>query len=274
MANSLINDKVLGGVLGAELPNKLKFAPIAVIDNTLVGVAGDTIKVEKYGYIGEASDVAEGAEIGLADLTMTSTDVTIKKAGQGFKLTDEEAKRRGQEVVNEGKKQLLMSMADHIDNDSLASLQGATIKKYTTTKLINYADIVKANAKFGEKSHDFKKYLYINTDQEAELVLSDKFIDSSKLADDVVENGVIGKIAGCYVIISDKIKATKDKKYKNLIVQEGALGIKMGKTCNIEEARSAKTCTTEYYANEMYTTYLRDESKVVVLECATEVTGA
>ena len=45
MANTLINNVVLGEVIGAELPGKLKFAPIAKVDSTLVGDAGDTIKV-------------------------------------------------------------------------------------------------------------------------------------------------------------------------------------------------------------------------------------
>ncbi|MGG7146295.1 N4-gp56 family major capsid protein [Clostridium butyricum] len=266
MANTLINDKVLGQVIGAELPAKLKFSPVAVVDSTLTSVAGDTIKVEKYAYIGEAKDVAEGAEITISDLTMTEQDVTVKKACSGFSATDEQIVRRGAEVVNEGKKQLLMATQDHIDSDCRDTLATATLKYETTTKL-DYISIVKANAKFGDKGHDFVKYLYISPDQEADLMLNDKFIDASQLADSVVTEGVIGKIAGCYVVVSGKITLNSKHKYTNFIVQQGGLGIKLAKEFEIEEDRKANTKSSAYYSSEFYVTYLRDASKVVAITC-------
>ena len=68
MPNSLLNVKVMGEVLGATLPSKLKFAPLANVDSTLTKVAGDTIVVGKYGYIGEAVKVAPGEQIPISDL--------------------------------------------------------------------------------------------------------------------------------------------------------------------------------------------------------------
>ena len=266
MANTLINDKVLGQVIGAELPAKLKFAPVAIIDDTLTRVAGDTIKVEKYAYIGEAKDVAEGGVIALSDLTMSEQDVTVKKACNGFAVTDEQIVRRGNEVVNEGKNQLLMSTQDKIDSDCRDTLATATLK-YKATNKLDYVEIVKANTKFGDKAHDFVKYLYISPDQEADLILDDKFLDASQLSDSVVTEGVIGKIAGCYVVVSSKITANAKHEYTNFIVQVGGLGIKLAKSAEIEEDRKADTKSSAYYSSEFYVTYLRDASKVVAITC-------
>lgn len=277
MANTLINTKVLGEVIGAILPNKLKFTPVANVDTTLTKVAGDTMTVEKYAYIGEAVDVLEGAEIPISDLTMTSQDVTVKKVGKGFKLTDEEVIRRGDEVVNEGKNQLSMAIADKIDSDCYAALKGAKAKYDGTAGIISYETIVKASGVFGEED-DEVKVIYINPLQKTTLQLDPMFTRASAMGDAVVSTGVIGEIAGCQVIVSGKVKAYKKTinakqvdLFDNPIVKVGALGIKMAKVVNIEDTRIAKTKSTEYYGDEHFVAYLRDESKVL---CATVLKDA
>ena len=51
---NLINPQVMADMIAAELPKKIKMAPFAVIDNTLQGVAGNTITIPKFAYVGEA----------------------------------------------------------------------------------------------------------------------------------------------------------------------------------------------------------------------------
>lgn len=266
MANTIINKEVLGQVIGAELSTKLKFAGVAEVDTTLQSVSGDSITVEKYEYIGEAVDVAEGTAIPISDLSMSSQKVTVKKAGKGIKLTDEEVQRRGGEVVNEGKKQLTMSIADKIDSDCYEAAKTATLKYDGTADLITYEAIVKAQALFGE-ADDEAKVMFISPLQKAQLQLDPLFTRASQMGDDVVSSGVIGEIAGVQIIVSNKVKeytkATK-KQFDNPIIKTGGLGIKLAKSVGIEEDRSAKTKSTEFYADEHFVAYLRDASKVVL----------
>lgn len=268
MANTLINNKVLGDTIGAELPTKLKFAPVAEVGTKLTSVAGDTLVVEKYSYIGEAVDVAEGAAIPISDLSMGSTEVTVKKAGKGIKLTDEEVIRRGQEVINEGKKQLSISITDKIDSDSYAALKTAQLKYegHKADEIIGYEGMVNAIALFGDEDIE-DMAVYISPLQRAQLQLDPNFIRASDLGDQVLTTGVIGSIAGVQVIVSNKVKkATKDTKsvFHNPIVKKGGLGIELAKAVNIEEDRSPSTKSSEYYADEHYVAYLRDSSKVVL----------
>lgn len=45
---NLINPEVMRDILTAKIPQKIKVTPLARIDNTLVGNAGDTITVPQY----------------------------------------------------------------------------------------------------------------------------------------------------------------------------------------------------------------------------------
>lgn len=263
MANTLINNVVLGEVIGAELPGKLKFAPIANIDSTLIGVAGDTIKVEKYGYIGEAEDVAEGQPIPISDLAMTSTNVVLKKAGKGFTLTDEEVQRRGSEVVEEGKRQVSMAIKDKIDTDSYESLKTTKLIHNCAGKL-SFTEAVKAKSLF-QLEDDEKLVLYIHPDQEADLITTFGFIPATNFGDSVLVEGAIGRLAGCDVVKTIKVKKVTNK-YNNILVRDGALGIKLGKSVGIEESRVASNKKTDYFADEVYVTYLaRDNGAVKIV---------
>ena len=59
--SELIDPEVMGDMVSARIPKKLRVAPFAKIDDTLQGVPGDTITVPAYTYIGDASDVARAA---------------------------------------------------------------------------------------------------------------------------------------------------------------------------------------------------------------------
>ena len=59
----LIDPEVMGDMVSARIPKKLRVAPFAKVDDTLAGVPGDTITVPAYAYIGDA-DIVAGGEAG------------------------------------------------------------------------------------------------------------------------------------------------------------------------------------------------------------------
>lgn len=263
MANTLINNVVLGQTIGAKLPQMLRFSAIAEVDTTLEGVAGDTIKVDTYGYIGEATDVAEGAVIPLSDLSMTSKSVTLKKAGKGVKLTDEEVQRKGTGVVNEVEKQISMSLKDKIDSDCYNVLKASPLKVKLTTKL-DFAGIIKGKALF-KMEEDEALAIYINPDQEADIMLTTGFIPATNFGDGVLLNGAIGRLAGADVLKSNKVKKVGTE-YNNILAKAGALGIKAGRTVGIEEDRKPNTKSTEWYGDEVYVAYIKDDTCVCTIK--------
>ena len=124
--SDLIDPEVMGDMVSARIPKKLRVAPFAKIDDTLVGVPGDTITVPAYTYIGDAADVAEGGEVAIEKMTTSTRKATIKKAMKGIGLTDEAVLSGYGNPVGEANTQLALAIAAKIDSDCMDALQTAT----------------------------------------------------------------------------------------------------------------------------------------------------
>lgn len=208
--SNLVNPEVMAPMVSAKLPKKIKFSTIATIDTTLSGIAGDTITVPKYAYIGDAEDVAEGVAMGTTVLTASTTTVTIKKAGKAVELTDESVLSGYGDPIGQATNQLSMAIAAKVDNDCYAELCKAKLAYDGTSAAIGYDAVVKADALFSDESDEgMNKVMYIHPDQEATLRLDPNFIDRNKFGGEVMATGVIGKIAGIQVRKSKKIKLIK-----------------------------------------------------------------
>ena len=249
----LINPQVLSDMISAELPNAITFAPLATVGTRLEGRAGNTITMPRFGYIGDAADVAEGADIPISKMTTSETSVTVKKAGKGVELTDEAILNGYGDNVGEAKSQIVMSLANKIDNDMLESLKTATL---TASATMTPAALITAKAKFGEKVNQ-PAVLIVNSANYVKIATE---IISLEKTDSVLLNGVVGKVGGLQVAISDKLTATDA-----FIVAAGALGLEYKRRVQVETDRDIVSKTTVMTGDVHYATYLRDESKAIKL---------
>ena len=249
----LINPQVLADMISAELPNAIVFAPLATRGTRLQGRAGNTLTMPKYGYIGDATDVAEGEDIPIAKMTTSETEVTIKKAGRGVELTDESVLNDYGDTIGEAKNQLKMAIANKVDNDLLAALKTATL---TSSGALTIPNILTARAKFGENVNQ-AAVLIINSTNYAKIATE---ILSLENTDNVLIKGTVGQVAGLQVVISDKLTNTEA-----YIVAAGALGLEMKRDVMVESDRDIVAKTTVITADEHYVAYLKDESKAIAL---------
>lgn len=249
----LINPQVLADMISAELPNAIVFAPLAARGTRLQGRAGNTLTMPKYGYIGDATDVAEGEDIPIAKMTTSETEVTIKKAGRGVELTDESVLNDYGDTIGEAKNQLKMAIANKVDNDLLAALKTATL---TSSGALTIPNILTARAKFGENVNQ-AAVLIINSTNYAKIATE---ILSLENTDNVLIKGTVGQVAGLQVVISDKLTDTEA-----YIVAAGALGLEMKRDVMVESDRDIVAKTTVITADEHYVAYLKDESKAIAL---------
>ena len=249
----LINPQVLADMISAELPNAIVFAPLATRGTRLQGRAGNTLTMPKYGYIGDATDVAEGEDIPIAKMTTSETEVTIKKAGRGVELTDESVLNDYGDNIGEAKNQLKMAIANKVDNDLLAALKTATL---TASGALTIPNILTARAKFGENVNQ-AAVLIINSTNYAKIATE---ILSLENTDNVLIKGTVGQVAGLQVAISDKLTDTEA-----YIVAAGALGLEMKRDVMVESDRDIVAKTTVITADEHYVAYLKDESKAIAV---------
>lgn len=275
----LINPQVMADMISAKIQKKIVVVPFAKIDTTLVGVPGNTITVPKYGYIGDAEDVAEGVAAGTVKLSTGSTTVTVKKAMKAVELTDEAILSGYGNPVGETNNQLAKAVAAKVDNDAMDALQKATLIYDGSTAGISYNSIVDAIDLFDEEVNS-EKVMFINPKQVTVLRKDANFISADKYTGQVILTGEIGMIANCRIVPSKKVPvvkvgdSTKVDCYACPIVKlnndaeteddAAALTIYLKKDTSVETERNTLARLTDVSVDKHYAAALTNESKVVL----------
>lgn len=210
---NIINPQVMGDMINAKIEAQLKITPYAKLDTTLQGVPGDTKTVPSWNFIGSAEDVAEGGEIGVTNLTASSTTFSIKKAQKAVGIYQEAINSGLGNPVGQAESQLAKAVAVKVDDDVLsAAYTGSVVVSPDTLAVISYNGIVDAVTKFGDEEDGIEKVLFIHPAQEAALLKDDDFTSADKFTGGVAVNGAIGKVAGAWVKKSKKVKLIQYEK--------------------------------------------------------------
>ena len=213
--NNMINPEVMGDMLDAKIEAQLKLTPYAKVDTTLQGVPGDTKTVPSWNYIGDAEDVAEGEEVDTTKMTASKSTFTIKKAMKSVSITQESINSGLGNPVGQAESQLAKSITGKVDNDVLAEAYKAQMSSGDGTSQISYAGLVDASTKFEDEEDGIEKVLFIHPAQEGTLLKDSNFISADKYEPGVMINGAIGKVAGCQVKKSKKVKLVTYAKDEN-----------------------------------------------------------
>ena len=274
--SNMINPQVMADMISAKVEKKVAVIPFAKVDTTLQGRAGNTITIPVFGYIGDASNVAEGASIGAEALTTTDKQFTVKKIGKGVDLTDEAILSGYGDPVGEANRQLSMAISQKIDQDAIDALYTGSLTYNGVANKISYAGIVDAVDVF-EEEYNTEKVLFIHPKQlsqlrkDADFTSADKYVNGNYIA----VNGEVGKIANCRVVVSKRVKEnTEHTGYINPIVKlsfdteteenTAALTIFLKKGVAVETGRDIDKQINMIRASEHYVVALTDESKVVL----------
>ena len=262
--SDLFDPQVIADLIDSKLTDNIVFAPLALVDNTLTGRAGDTVTLPFYSFIGAASVVTEGTDIPLAKLAQTTSSVSVVKYGKAIQLTDEAVLSGYGDPLGEGTRQIAAAIADAIDTallDALAA-NSASEQNYTTsdsTTALVPADIPLALAKFGE-DYDGTKVLLVTPDFYAKL-LGDNWIPASEIAAEVKVRGAIGMAYGCQVIVTNRLK-TSGNLY---IVKPGSLTLFMKRDTMIETDRDILNQSTVVAGSKICAPYLLNPSGMIKL---------
>lgn len=276
--SNIINPEVMADMVSAQLPKALQVSRLYKVDTTLVGKAGNTITVPRWAYIGAADDLAEGVEGTTTQMTATDVDYTVKKAVKNVELTDEALLSGYGDPQGEAVRQLRMAIADKVDNDGIALLNGITSSTEGAQIVDNltgldYANVCAGLDLLGDEEQGGTKVLLVDAKGISALRLDTRFVDKySDAGTEMMASGVVGRIAGCDVVISNKLNPASGTTHKAFIckVDEngGPLTAFIKRDVTVESARNILAKTTTISADEHYTVAIEDMSKIVVLEWA------
>lgn len=260
---NLFVPEVVGPEIITKLADDIKFMPYAKTRYTLKGTAGNTVKRWFYTYIGDAEEFTEGKDISYGKLTQDTKQVTIKKAGRGVELTDEAVLESVGDVEGEAVRQIRLAIAQKIDNDCKAALDG--IQDFMTvgdgTESLG-ADLVQdAMVKFGEDLEGTFT-LFINPAQAKDIRKDPDFIPASEIKAEMMITGALGQILGANIVISNKVKAVEGK-YNNYLLKNDPLAIEIKRDIMPERDRDIDKKLTKCNADIHYVTYLENEENAV-----------
>lgn len=256
----MVVPEVMAQMISAQLPNLIRFSPLARVDNTLVGSPGDTVTIPKFAYIGDAKLVAEGQPIDLEQLTTSTETFTIQKVGKGAELTDESILSGYGDPKGEATRQMALSIANKVDNDALTAL-ATTPLVYATEAggSLTVSEVDKAQQVFGDE--ELGPMVLIAHPKDAAVLRADaagQWSRASDLGDTILKNGTFGEILGAQVVRSNKL--AEGTAY---LVKQGALGLYMKRGVQVETDRDIVHKTTVITADQHYGIHLADDSKAV-----------
>lgn len=209
--SALFNPQVVADLIDTKLTDNMVFAPLARLDYTLQGRAGNTVTLPYYAYISAATTVEEGHDIPLRKLTQNTSSVTISKLGVACQLTDEAVLSGYGDPIGEAASQIALAIDDAMDNALLAALaaNSASAQNYTASASTGLApeDIPLALAKFGEDA-DGTKTLLVTPEFYAKLIgqpASSNWIPASEIAANVKIRGAVGMAYGCQVVVTNRL---------------------------------------------------------------------
>lgn len=217
----VFDPQVVSDMINAKVTAKAAMTGYIKVDNTLEGAPGSTVTVPKWGYIGAADDYEEGTPIDTTKMAFTTSQYGIKKIGKGVMLTDEAQLSGYGNPMGTATNQIALSISEKLDNDRIDVLYESKNIVGDGTIAIKYSSIVDGVDMFNEEE-DSRKVILIHSKQKTQLRKDADFLAADKIGPELLTNGAIGRIAGCDVVVSNKVKLDNGIYYNPIIKLDNA----------------------------------------------------
>jgi N4-gp56 family major capsid protein len=217
MLANLFDPEVVADAIDRKLIDAIRFSPLARIDRTLVGRAGDELTMPFYRYIGAATAVNEGADIPISLLTQGTTKVKVSKIGKAVQFTDEAMLSGWGNISSEAARQVVLAINDKVESLLLENM-GATASQTKTIAAASGGtdkvadDIADALTLFGEDI-DGEKVLIIPPALYARLRKTAAWVPNTELGANAIVRGTVGAVHGCQIVVSNRLISTTHGTY-------------------------------------------------------------
>lgn len=245
---------VLENTIEDQYNSHLDLMRFCTVDNSLVGVAGDTKKIRVY----RASDATEKLAMGEGntkniEVTYSDKEYTILLAQNRFPYYDEEL-MRDPLVVDTGLRHMTTDMFNSVQADIFAEFNKAT-QTITLSGSDYFGAFVDAVAMLpGENQEELEVFAFVHPNDKGAIRKALK--DDLKYVESYARAGYIGTVAG--VNLYTKADATEGEICGG--VRE-AVTFFNKKGAEVEQERDANTRLNEIYSRKYYLAALTDETK-------------
>ncbi len=217
--------EVCQDMLNESLDSMLKLIKYIKVDKTLNGRPGNTVKVTKWGYIGAATDTAEGEVIDTTKMSFTEGEYTVKKVSKGVVLSSEAIDDGEGDPKGTAIRQLAKAIKDKIESDLFDTAYGAPNIFNGSASVIGYNGIVEAEAMFGDEEMGVEKLMFVHPLQYPSLLKDENFKSRDKFEKSVVPTGVLGKIASAWIQLSNRVRHEDGTQGERTVTVAGTVAI-------------------------------------------------
>lgn len=234
----------------AYFDEKLGLSSLALVDRTLEGQPGETLKFPYFKLIGDVQEPAEDEGLEVDRLLDDEFSVTIKEVGKAVGWTDKARRKsaNSERFMTEAQNQMGLKFAKKMDDDLIDVLvdEDNSVSGFAATANTDVATVARLLtakiAGFGDKSEDAvavvlhsQHFLSIMTDSTAGFLKADSNDPFYN------KNGFMGRILNMAVFVSDRIPevtAVGGKKVRPAyILKSNPFGIFMAEDMNPEMDR-------------------------------------
>jgi len=268
---NVIIPEVLAAMIGAEIPGQLALAgsdAVTVLDN-LKGGPGNTIRIPRWGTIGDFTEVAEGNPMPVVNIAATAATATVKKFARGVEVTDEALLASYEDPLKEVARQFARYAARAADRELIAAAETSTLQ-HVAAGTITLNDIVDAIGRWDDASNNISA-LVVHSKVYRDLIKLAEFKTLTQKADQVIERGVVGMVYGVPIRVSDAITtvAGTPNTYRNLLLKKSALGLWYQRNMTVETERDSIKRTTVITADSIFATAMFQGNPLPVVRLVT-----
>lgn len=203
---------VWADMLEEDLPNAIRFAPLATVNTRLEGQPGNTISMNWWNYIGDADDIAETAVIVPVKMDTDGESMTVKEAAKGVELTDKARMDPIQDPEPAARRQLTKSVASKIDKDIYAEITKTGAGSVDIAAPFSLSNLAEGIAEFGELDEgdwaDSFAAVVISPAEQIAVMEDDKFAPAALGTNAALFRGAIGSAYGIPFVVSNRATAT------------------------------------------------------------------
>lgn len=267
--HTLYDNFVLANEIEDQYNSLLDLMRFCKIDNSLVGVAGDTKKIHVY----RATNGTEKLKMGEGntkkiEVSYTPETYTIQLAQNCFPYYDEEVMKDPM-VVQVGLQHMATDMFNTVNADIFGEFNKATLAVYTggTDKAIDFGSFADAVALLNlENLEGIEIFGFVHPKDVAALRKTLK--DDLKYVESFVRTGYIGTVAGV------NIYTKKDADIGTIVIgTRDAVTLFNKKGVEVEQKRDANIRLNEIFSRKYYLAALTDATKAVKIVRGAEPEG-